>query len=63
MSAKLLFRCKRHILSIPDVIFVLSTRYFLLTDNHYQQHNALPSRNCALLGRNLHKTLTSDTLY
>jgi hypothetical protein len=63
LSAKFLFRCKRHILSIPDVIFVLSARYFLLTDNHYQQHNALQSRNCALLGRNLHKTILQTTIF
>jgi hypothetical protein len=63
LSAKLLFRCKRHILSIPDVIFVLSARCFVLTDNHYQQHNALQCRNCALLGRNLHKIILQTTIF
>jgi hypothetical protein len=63
LSAKLLIRCNRHILSVPDVVFVLSARYFLLTDNHYQQHKALQSRNCTLLGRNLHKSILQTTSF
>lgn len=51
-----------HIQSIFNVVFVLSARFFLLTDNNYQQHNAVQIRNCFFLGRNLYKTILQTAI-